>query len=159
MIESDTRSIYSTHSTASPTSSAFTFTPLVRSHGCFHELGSIVHASKYTQALFLMQVDFYTIFTRSGKLVAAKLVTRCPGFALLPSFIRPTALAIPVLPWRASGNGCRYRAGGDAGSASPARSALRARFGCSRGVGGVFHPVASGRQRAQGPVSVPPSAH
>ncbi len=29
------------------------------------------------------------------------------------------APAIPVSPWRAWGNGCMYRAGGDAGSASP----------------------------------------
>jgi len=37
-----------------------------------------------------------------------------------PAFIRPTFPAIPVLPWRAGGNGCKYRAGDDAGSASPA---------------------------------------
>ena len=33
---------------------------------------------------------------------------------------RLIAPAIPVSPWRASGNGCMYRAVGDAGSASPA---------------------------------------
>ncbi len=38
---------------------------------------------------------------------------------LFTSLIRLAAPAIPVSPWRAWGNGCMYRAGGDAGSASP----------------------------------------